>query len=177
MHYINETSNTSFLNKKVIFLQGSPLLEETKGIKTGRLSGIVAHYTPSFLKQNTMPSWETNCIEDWEKKVLEISKETLKEDMAAIGGIPPWVIMDVEKLLEITGKKTIKQMKVGKRQQTVKEKQVLGNYLFGKPEGARKGARRIGGTFQTKGRLQGQGGRQDVRVKRKRRWWERQSEI
>ena len=57
-----------------------------------------------------MPSWETNCIENWEKKVLEISKETLEEDMAAIGGIPPWVIMYFEKLLEITGKKTIKQI-------------------------------------------------------------------
>ena len=110
MHYINETSNTSFLNKKIIFLQGSPVLEDTKGIKTGRLSGIVAHHTPSFLRKNTMPSWETNCIEDWEKKVLEISKETLKEDMAAIGGIPPWVIMYFEKLLDITGKKTIKQI-------------------------------------------------------------------
>jgi hypothetical protein len=110
MHYIHETSNTGFLNKKIIFLQGSPLLGETKGIKTGRLSGIVAHYTPSFLRQNTMPSWETNCIEDWEKKVLEISKETLREDMAAIGGIPPWVIMYFEKLLGITGKKTIKQI-------------------------------------------------------------------
>jgi hypothetical protein len=110
MHYINEISNTSFLNKKIIFLQGSPVLGETKGIKTGRLSGIVAHYTPSFLRKNTMPSWETNCIEDWEKKVLEISKETLEEDMAAIGGIPPWVIMYFEKLLEITGKKTIKQI-------------------------------------------------------------------
>jgi len=86
------------------------LLGEIKGIKTGRLSGIVAHYTPSFLRKNTMPSWDTNCIEDWEKKVLEISKETLKEDMAAIGGIPPWVIMYFEKLLEITGKKTIKQI-------------------------------------------------------------------
>ena len=110
MHYINETSNTSFLSKKIIFLQGSPLLGEIKGVKTGRLSGIVAHYTPSFLRQNTMPSWETNCIEDWEKKVLEISKETLKEDMAAIGGIPPWVIMYFEKLLEISGKKTIKKI-------------------------------------------------------------------
>jgi hypothetical protein len=110
MHYINETSNTSFLNKKIIFLQGSPVLGEIKGVKTGRLSGIVAHYTPSFLRKNTMPSWETNCIEDWEKKVLEISKETLEEDMAAIGGIPPWVIMYFEKLLEITSKKTIKQI-------------------------------------------------------------------
>ena len=57
-----------------------------------------------------MPSWKTNCIEDWEQKVLEISYETLKEDMAAIGGIPPWVVMYFEKLLEITGKKTIKQI-------------------------------------------------------------------
>ena len=110
MHYINETSNTKFLNKKIIFLQGSPLLDDKNGIKTGRLSGIVAHYTPSFLRKNTMPSWETNCIENWEKKVLEISKETLKEDMAAIGGIPPWVIMYFEKLIELSGKKTIQQV-------------------------------------------------------------------
>ena len=110
MHYINETSNTGFLNKKVIFLQGSPRLEEKKSIKTGRLSGIVAHYTPSFLKNNTMPSWEANCIEDWEQKVLEIAKETLKEDMAVIGGIPPWVIMYFEQLKKLSGKKTIKDI-------------------------------------------------------------------
>ena len=110
MHYINETSNTGFLNKKVIFLQGSPKLEEKNSIKTGRLSGIVAHYTPSFLKNNTMPSWEANCIEDWEQKVLEIAKETLKEDMAVIGGIPPWVIMYFEQLKTLSGEKTIKDI-------------------------------------------------------------------
>ena len=110
MHYINETSNTGFLNKKVIFLQGSPKLEEKNSIKTGRLSGIVAHYTPSFLKNNTMPSWEANCIDDWEQKVLEIAKETLKEDMAVIGGIPPWVIMYFEQLKTLSGKKTIKDI-------------------------------------------------------------------
>jgi len=110
MHYINETSNTEFLNKKVIFLQGSPELKEINSIKTGRLSGIVAHYTPSFLKNNTMPSWKVNCIESWEQKILEISKETLKEDMAVIGGIPPWVIMYFEQLKALSGKKTIKEI-------------------------------------------------------------------
>ena len=64
MHYINETSKTEFLNKKIIFLQGSPVLKTKKSIKTGRLSGIVAHYTPAFLRKNTMPSWKTNCIEN-----------------------------------------------------------------------------------------------------------------
>ena len=107
MHYINETSKTEFLNKKIIFLQGSPVLKTKNRIKTGRLSGIVAHYTPAFLRKNTMPSWKTNCIEDWEKKITEISKETIKEDMAAIGGIPPWVIMYFEKLLKLSKKDNI----------------------------------------------------------------------
>ena len=109
-HYIKETGKTGFLNKKVIFLQGSPLLNEINGIKTGRLSGIVAHYTPSYLRKNIMPSWETNCIEDWEEKVNEISKETIKEDMAVIGGIPPWVQMYFEKLKKTANKKTITEI-------------------------------------------------------------------
>ena len=110
MHYILETNNTAFLNKKIIFLQGSPVLKKLNGIKTGRLSGIVAHYTPAFLRKNTMPSWETNCIEDWGKKVEKISQETLKEEMAAIGGIPPWVVMYFEKLLSLSGKQTITEI-------------------------------------------------------------------
>ena len=109
-HYIHETGKTEFLNKKVIFLQGSPVLEETSGIKTGRLSGIIAHVTPSYLKANIMPSWKTNCIEDWEEKVNEISKETIKEDMAVIGGIPPWVQMYFETLKEKGNKNLISEI-------------------------------------------------------------------
>ena len=108
--YLNETKKTSFINKKVIFLQGSPLLGETNGIKTGRLSGIVAHYTPSYLRKNIMPSWENNCIEDWEEKVKEITKETIKEDMAVIGGIPPWVQMYFEKLRKESDEKIISKI-------------------------------------------------------------------
>ena len=106
-HYIKETGKTDFLNKKVIFLQGSPILKEVNGIKTGRLSGIVAHYTPSYLRKNVMPSWQANCIEDWEEKVNEISKETINKDMAVIGGIPPWVQMYFENLKEAAQKNTI----------------------------------------------------------------------
>ena len=109
-HYIKETGKTAFLNKKVIFLQGSPVLEKINGIKTGRLSGIIAHVTPRYLKANIMPSWETNCIEDWEKKVNEISKETIKEDMAVIGGIPPWVQMYFEALKEVGNKDVVSEI-------------------------------------------------------------------
>jgi len=102
--YIAETGNADFVNGKLIFLQGSPVIEEKNGIKTGRLSGIVAHYVPNYLQKNRMPSWDTNCIDDWETKVDAIVEETLKEDMTLISGIPSWVQMYFEKLTAKTGK-------------------------------------------------------------------------
>ncbi|WP_434037239.1 GH3 auxin-responsive promoter family protein [Formosa sp. 4Alg 33] len=102
--YINETGNSSFVDGKMIFLQGSPILEKKNGINLGRLSGIVAHFVPKYLQKNRLPSWETNCIEDWETKVDAIVEETLPEDMTIISGIPSWVQMYFEKLLEKTGK-------------------------------------------------------------------------
>lgn len=110
LFYINKTGNTKFLNGKMIFLQGSPVLEEINGIKTGRLSGIVAHYVPSYLRRNNMPSWETNCIDNWEEKILKICDETSKEEMTVIGGIPSWVQMYFEKLLSFNNKQNISQL-------------------------------------------------------------------
>lgn len=104
-HYINRKGNANFVNGKMIFLQGSPELEEVFGIKTGRLSGIVAHHIPNYLQKNRLPSWETNLIEDWEAKVDKIVEETEKENMTLISGIPPWLIMYFEKLTAKTGKK------------------------------------------------------------------------
>ncbi|ATN07530.1 hypothetical protein CRN76_20095 [Chryseobacterium indologenes] len=108
-HYISKKNNADFVNGKMIFLQGSPELEEVFGIKTGRLSGIVAHHIPNYLQKNRLPSWETNIMEDWEHKVDKIIEETENEDMTLISGIPPWLIMYFEKLTERHGKK-IKQL-------------------------------------------------------------------
>lgn len=98
LNYIYETGNADFVTGKQIFLQGSPVLEKKNGIALGRLSGIVAHYVPSYLQTNRMPSWDTNCIEDWETKVEAIVEETVKEKMTLIAGIPSWVQMYFEKL-------------------------------------------------------------------------------
>jgi len=104
-HYIHQTKKTDFINGKMIFLQGSPKLEEKKDIKIGRLSGIVAHYVPKYLQKNRLPSYSTNCIEDWEIKIETIIKETLHQKMTLISGIPPWVQMYFEKINEKTNKK------------------------------------------------------------------------
>ncbi|NJW51989.1 GH3 auxin-responsive promoter family protein [Salinimicrobium oceani] len=103
--YINDTGKSDFVDGKMIFLQGSPELEEKNGIKLGRLSGIAAHYVPGYLQRNRMPSWNTNIIEDWETKVEAVVDETVKEDMSVISGIPSWVQMYFERLQARTGKK------------------------------------------------------------------------
>ncbi|KXH83052.1 GH3 auxin-responsive promoter family protein [Chryseobacterium kwangjuense] len=108
-HYIAQKNNADFVNGKMIFLQGSPEMEEVFGIKTGRLSGIVAHHIPAYLQKNRLPSWNTNIMEDWEAKVDKIIEETEHENMTLISGIPPWLVMYFEKLTEKHGKK-IKQL-------------------------------------------------------------------
>lgn len=110
--HIAESGSADFVDGKMIFLQGSPKMEkhtESK-IPLGRLSGIVANHVPSYLQRNRMPSYRTNCIEDWETKLDAIVEETLKEDMRLISGIPSWVQMYFERLLEKTGKSTVKEI-------------------------------------------------------------------
>lgn len=107
--YMAETGNTRFADGKMIFLSGSPELERVGGIPTGRLSGIVNHHVPSYLRRNQLPSYTTNCIEDWETKLDAIVAETIEQDMTLISGIPPWMQMYFDRL---TGKKgkTIKEI-------------------------------------------------------------------
>jgi hypothetical protein len=105
LSYVHETGNGAFLDGKLIFLSGAPTLSTKHGIHTGRLSGIVNHHVPGYLRTNQMPSYETNCIEDWELKVDTIVEETVSEDMSLISGIPPWVQMYFDRLSAKTGEK------------------------------------------------------------------------
>lgn len=108
--YMAESGNTSFADGKMIFLSGSPEMERVGGIPTGRLSGIVNHYVPRYLRGNQMPSYETNCIEDWEVKLDKIVKETMSENMTLISGIPPWMQMYFEWLSARNEGKKIKEL-------------------------------------------------------------------
>jgi hypothetical protein len=103
--YMAETGNTRFSDGKMIFLSGTPELERVGGIPTGRLSGIVNHHIPQYLRTNQLPSYETNCIEDWETKLAKIVDETIEKDMTLISGIPPWMQMYFDELMKRSGKK------------------------------------------------------------------------
>jgi hypothetical protein len=110
LHYIVDSGNSFFVDGKMIFLQGSPVLNMKGKIPVGRLSGIVANYVPKYLQKNRLPSYETNCIEDWETKVDAIVKETINQDMRLISGIPSWVQMYFEKLIKYSGKENVQQI-------------------------------------------------------------------
>ena len=105
LHYVFYSGNASFLDRKLIFLSGSPEMTETNGVPTGRLSGIVNHHVPGYLRGNQMPSYKTNCIEDWEQKLEAIVQETISKRMGLISGIPPWVQMYFDRLEELSGQK------------------------------------------------------------------------
>ncbi len=105
LNYVHETGKARFLDNKLIFLSGSPEMHESAGIKTGRLSGISTHHVPAYLQANRLPSYETNCIEDWETKLEKIIDETINEPMSLISGIPPWVQMYFDRIQARTGKK------------------------------------------------------------------------
>lgn len=110
LSYIHETGKAGFLDGKMIFLQGSPVLDVKAGVSTGRLSGIVAHHVPAYLQKNRLPSYEVNCIDDWEQKVDAIVNETKNEDMRLISGIPPWCQMYFDRLSAVSGGKKIKDI-------------------------------------------------------------------
>jgi hypothetical protein len=103
--YMAESGNSKFADGKMIFLSGSPELERVGGIPTGRLSGIVNHHVPKYLRTNQLPSYETNCIDEWETKLTKIVEETMNQNMSLISGIPPWMQMYFDRLCEISGKK------------------------------------------------------------------------
>lgn len=110
LNYIYETGKSDFVDGKMIFLQGSPVLDKKAGISVGRLSGIVANLVPAYLQKNRLPSYNVNCIDDWEQKVEAIVEETINEDMSLISGIPPWCQMYFDRLSAKTDGKKIKDI-------------------------------------------------------------------
>jgi hypothetical protein len=104
LNYINETGRAEFLDNKLIFLSGSPVLDTKGSVPTGRLSGISNHHVPAYLRTNQLPSYETNCIEEWEEKLERIIDETIAQPMSLISGIPPWVQMYFDRIIARTGK-------------------------------------------------------------------------
>ena len=102
--------DAGFVEGKMLFLSGSPQLDENEhGMKIGRLSGISHVIVPGYAKKNRLPSLAINEISDWETKVEKVLEEAMQEDLRLISGIPSWILMFFEKLKERTGKLPVDQ--------------------------------------------------------------------
>jgi len=108
--YAVHKKSAEFMKYKMIFLQGSPELEDTFVIPSGRLSGVVYHHVPKFFRRNKLPSYKINTIPNWQEKIDKIVDETWREDISILGGIPPWCIQYFEKLLQYTGNTQLKNL-------------------------------------------------------------------
>jgi len=108
MSFAYRNNVVDLFDGNLLFLSGSPKLDKTEGgILTGRLSGIVNHQVPAWMRRNQVPSYDTNIISDWEEKVMGIIKEIHRKDLRMISGIPPWVTMFMEQLIDYTGKDSV----------------------------------------------------------------------
>lgn len=108
--YAIDKGHADFMSKKMLFLQGSPKLDQSLKIPTGRLSGVVYHHVPQFFQRNRLPKYMTNIIEDWQDKINNIADECLNEDISVFGGIPPWCIQFFELLCEKKKAKNLKEI-------------------------------------------------------------------
>ncbi len=102
--YTLKTGRTDFVRGRMIFISGSPDLDTSQDIPTGRLSGISHRHVPKYLRNRRLPSYDVNCITDWEKKLDAVVDESAGHSLSLISGIPPWVEMYFERLLSRTGK-------------------------------------------------------------------------
>lgn len=107
MSYAYRNNVVDLFDGNLLFLSGSPKLDEIGGIPTGRLSGIVNHQVPQWMRRNQVPTYDTNIIPDWDEKVMGIIKEIHTKDLRMISGIPPWVTMFMEQIIDYTGKDSV----------------------------------------------------------------------
>jgi hypothetical protein len=104
LNYIYQTGNGNFFDGKMLYLSGSPHLDRSGPVPTGRLSGIANHEIPSMFRLNQLPPYKINCIDDWESKIDAIIGYSIHQDIRMISGIPSWIKMYIERVLDFTGK-------------------------------------------------------------------------
>lgn len=88
-----------FLKDKLM-LGGSLDLEKSDGLEFGDLSGIYANNLPTWMKYYYMPGKEIGAIRDWDTKLSRIVEEAPNWDISFIVGMPSWLLLTLEKIVE-----------------------------------------------------------------------------
>ncbi len=103
--YFNNNEDSKLFKGKSLRLGGSKELYENNNTFFGDLSAIIIDNLPFWAEMNSTPSHKVSLMSEWEAKLEAIVKETIQEDVTSFAGVPSWMLVLLNNVLEKTGKK------------------------------------------------------------------------
>ena len=105
--YLNNNENSALFNGKNLRLGGSKELYEENGTTFGDLSAILIDNMPFWAEFSSTPGNKVSLMSDWEYKMQAIVNETVNENVTSLAGVPSWMLVLLNNVLENTDNKNI----------------------------------------------------------------------
>lgn len=102
--YLNNNPQSQMFTGKSLRLGGSKEIYKNNGTSYGDLSAILIDNMPFWAEYSSTPSNEVSLMHDWEVKMQAIVNETIKEKVTSLAGVPSWMLVLLNNVLETTGK-------------------------------------------------------------------------
>lgn len=108
--YLNNNEDSQLFTGKSLRLGGSKQIYEDNNTYFGDLSAILIDNMPIWAEFSSTPSNKVSLMSEWETKIPAIVKETLTENVTSFAGVPSWMLVLMNKILEETGKPTLTEI-------------------------------------------------------------------
>ncbi len=105
--YLNNNPDSQLFNGKSLRLGGSKEIYRNNGTSYGDLSAILIDNMPFWAEYSSTPSNEVSLMSNWEVKMQAIVNETIKEKVTSLAGVPSWMLVLLNNVLETTGKESL----------------------------------------------------------------------
>ncbi|AWX45184.1 hypothetical protein HME9304_02196 [Flagellimonas maritima] len=102
--YLNNNENSQLFRGKSLRLGGSKELYEDNGTFFGDLSAILIDNMPLWAEYSSTPSNKVSLMSEWESKLEAIIQESIRENVTSLAGVPSWMLVLLNDVLEKTGK-------------------------------------------------------------------------
>ncbi|NNF82473.1 MAG: GH3 auxin-responsive promoter family protein, partial [Flavobacteriaceae bacterium] len=102
--YLNNNENSQLFTGKSLRLGGSKELYKENGTIFGDLSAILIDNMPFWAEFSSTPSNKVSLMSDWEIKMQAIVDETIQENVTSLAGVPSWMLVLLNQVLETTKK-------------------------------------------------------------------------
>ena len=108
--YLNNNSDSQLFTGKSLRLGGSKSPYEKNGTFYGDLSAILIDNMPFWAEFSSTPSNKTSLMDDWNYKIEAIINETINENVTSLAGVPSWMLVLLNKIIEKSNKKYISEI-------------------------------------------------------------------